>query len=111
MAKSRVRESTAEIAAEIERKIRKNERAKLDRAVLKRAKEMQAYAVSISPEDTGEYIDSFEIKRVTRDDGLPARSLSNTDPIANIIEYGSVDTPEFAVLGRTAHAFGGTVDH
>jgi hypothetical protein len=110
MAKSRVRESTSEIADEIERKIRKNERAKLDRAVLKRAKEMQAYAVSISPEDTGEYIDSFEINRVDRD-GLPGRSLSNTDPIANIIEYGSNDTPEFGVLGRTAHAFGGTVDH
>ena len=110
MAKSRVRESTSEIAAEIERKIRKNERAKLDRAVLKQAKEMQAYAVSISPEDTGEYVESFEINRVDRD-GLPGRSLSNTDDKAALLEYGTVDTPEFAVLGRTAHHFGGTVDH
>ena len=110
MAKSRVRESTSEIADEIERKIRKNERAKLDRAALKRAKEMQAYAVSISPEDTGEYVESFEISRVDRD-GLPGRSLSNTDDKANLIEYGSIHNPEFAVLGRTAHHFGGTVDH
>jgi hypothetical protein len=110
MAKSRVRQSTNEIADEIARKIRKNERAKLDRAVAKQAKAMQAYAVSISPEDTGEYVESFEINRVDRD-GLPGRSLTNTDDKASLLEYGTVDTPEFAVLGRTAHHFGGTVDH
>lgn len=108
MARSRVRESTREIADEIERAIREQEQATLERAVDDRADEMRAYAVSISPEHTGKYKASFEIDKVERDDGLPGRKLVNTDPIANIIEYGTNDTPEFAVMGRTAEAFGGT---
>jgi hypothetical protein len=110
MAKSRVRESTREIADEIERAIREQEAAQLEAAVDKQAEEMKAYAVSISPVDTGQYKKSFEISKVERSDGLPARSLSNTDPIAGLLEYGSIHNPEFAVLARTAHQFGGTVD-
>lgn len=109
MAKSRVRESTREIAEEIERAILEQEQAELDAAVDDRAEEMKAFAISISPEDTGRYKDSFEIKKKTID-GLPARSLGNTDPIASLLEYGSIHNDEFAVLGRTAAQFGGTTD-
>lgn len=110
MARSKVRESTADIAAQIEAAVREQERLQLEDAVDDQAERMRAYAVSISPEDTGEYKSSFEIDRGTRD-GLPTRTLKNVDPIANIIEYGSEDTREFAVLQRTATQFGGTVDH
>jgi hypothetical protein len=110
MARSRVRESEAEIAEQIKAAIREQEYAQIEAAVDERADEMRDYAVSISPEDTGQYKDSFEIDKGTTDDGLPTRTLKNTDPIANIIEYGSEDTPEFAVLTRTATQFGGTTD-
>lgn len=111
MARSKVRESVADIAAEIEAAVTKQERRQLKRAVKKQASEMKAYAESISPVETGEYKDSFEVDEFDRPDGLPGATLKNTDPIANIIEYGSNDTPEFGVLGRTAHQFGGSVDH
>lgn len=110
MARSRVRESTADIAEQIEAEVRKQERAELEAAVDARAEEMKAHAISISPEDSGEYKSKFEISKKTID-GLPARTLSNTDEIANLVEYGSIHNDEHAVLGRTAHQFGGTVDH
>lgn len=108
MARSRVRESDAEIARQIEAAIKEQDQAELVAAVDVRAEEMKTYAESISPEHTGKYKSSFEIRKEDRDDGLPGRMLVNTDEIANIIEYGSNDTPEFAVMGRTAEAFGGT---
>lgn len=110
MARSRVRESDREIADQIEAAIREQEAAELEDAVDEQAEAMRAYAISISPEDTGHYKESFEIDKVERPDGLPGRVLKNTDPIANIIEYGTEDTPEFAVLTRTANHFGGTTD-
>lgn len=110
MARSRVRESTADIAAQIEAAVRRQEHDRIERAVDETATRMKAFAESISPEDSGEYKASFEIDKGTRD-GLPTRTLKNTDPVANILEYGSEDTPEFAVLGRTAAQFGGSIDH
>jgi hypothetical protein len=110
MARSRVRESTSDIAEQIEAAVRRQEQERIEAAVDERAGQMRDFAVSISPEDTGEYKDSFEIDKGTRD-GLPTRSLKNTDPIAYLVEYGTIDTPEFAVLQRTAAAFDGTVDH
>jgi hypothetical protein len=109
MARSRVRESTADIAEQIEAAIRKQEAEQIEEAVDERVEEMRDYAVSISPEDSGEYKESFRIDRGRRD-GLPTRTLKNVDPIANLVEYGSIHNPEFAVLGRTAHQFGGTTD-
>jgi len=111
MAKSRVRESTSEIADEIARAIPKQERAKLKRGVKKQLGEMKTYAISISPEDTGEYIDNFQTDEFDRPDGLPGGTLKNVDDKAGLLEYGSIHNQEFAVLGRTAHHFGGTVDH
>jgi hypothetical protein len=111
MARSRVRESDREIANEIERAIREQEMAKLEEAVDERAEEMKTYAISISPVDTGHYVESFEIDKLERPDGLPGRVLKNTDEIANLVEYGSIHNDEHAVLTRTAHQFGGTMDH
>lgn len=105
MARSRVRESASEIARQLKTEAKK-ERARLEREVDELAGQMRDYAVSISPEDTGEYKDSFAITKTTQD-GLPARTLSNTDEIANIIEYGSEDTEEYAVLRRTEEHFRG----
>lgn len=111
MARSKVRESTADIAAEIEAAVIKQERRQLKRAVKAQATEMKTYAVSISPEYSGEYKASFEIDEFDRPDGLPGATLKNTDPIANLVEYGSIHNDEHAVLARTAHQFGGSVDH
>lgn len=110
MARSKVRESVADIAAQIEAAVREQDRAELEEAVDARAEEMHDYAVSISPEDTGQYKHSFEIRHNDHD-GLPGRTLVNVDKIANLVEYGSIHNPEFAVLARTAHQFGGSVDH
>jgi hypothetical protein len=111
MARSRVRESDAEIAAQIKVAITKQERRQLKRAVKAQANEMKAFAQSISPVDTGQYVDSFKVDEFDRDDGLPGATLKNTDKIANLVEYGSIHNDEYAVLARTAHEFGGTVDH
>jgi hypothetical protein len=106
MARSRVRESVAEIARQIEAAVREQADDEIELAVDEQAHAMKTYAESISPVHTGHYADSFEIDKGTRD-GLPTRTLKNTDDIANLVEYGSVHNAEHAVLGRTAEAFGG----
>jgi hypothetical protein len=118
MAKSEVRESTSDIADQIEAAIREQEegRREIEDALDERAHEMKAYAESISPvyvghprhdRVPGRYKASFELSSGERD-GMPTRSLGNTDEIANLVEYGSVHNPEHAVLARTAEEFGGT---
>jgi hypothetical protein len=78
---------------------------------MSRAEEMKTYAMSISPEDTGQYKDSVRDQQ-GRTPRRPARALTvQHDPIAGLLEYGSIHNPEFAVLARTAHQFGGSVDH
>lgn len=109
MTHSRVRESTAEIADQIKAAIREQERERIELAVDERAEQMRDYAISISPEDSGEYKSKFEIEKKVVDD-LPARTLTNTDDKAGLLEYGTQDTPEFAVLTRTAGHFGGATD-
>ncbi len=61
------------------------------------------YARSISPEDTGKYKRDTKIRRR----GQTGVSVEWTDPISNIIEYGSEDTPEFAVRAKTVAHFVG----
>ena len=97
----------ADITDEIEKAVIEQEHRLLEAAVDEYAERMRAYAISISPEDSGEYKESFEITKVDRPDGLPGRSLTNTDPKAHLIEYGTERTPEFAVLARTAEHFRG----
>lgn len=54
------------------------------------------YAKSIAPVDTGKYRDLIEVE----DDDDEVYVAFN-DEISAIIEYGTEDTPEFAVLART----------
>ncbi len=118
MTESQVRESTSDIADQIEAAIREQEEARqqIDDAMDVRAEEMKAFAESISPvyvekphkdRVPGRYKASFELSKGERD-GMPTRKLTNTDPIANLVEYGSVHNPEHAVMARTAEEFGGT---
>lgn len=103
----KVEESAKEIAAQIEAAIREQEKTAIEAAVDETALRMRSYAEAISPVDTGEYSNSFAITKGVRD-GLPTRTLSNTDPIAALIEFGTDRTPEFAVLAKTAAEFNGT---
>lgn len=105
MAQGGVRESANQIADEMRAAILAQDRAELEDAVDERAEEMRDYAISISPEDSGEYKSSFEIEEVQRPDGLPGRRLTNTDDKAHLIEFGSVHNPEFAVMTKTAAHF------
>lgn len=53
---------------------------------------------ALSPEDSGAYKDSIQIVQ-TAEGGRG--SVAATIEYANIIEYGSEDTPEFAPMRRT----------
>jgi hypothetical protein len=62
-----------------------------------------------SPEDSGEYKDSIQVVQ-TAEAGRGV--VAATAKYANIIEYGSADTPEFAPMRRTVeqiNAQGGTL--
>lgn len=64
------------------------------------AEKAAAYWRRASPELTGEYIDSIEVQ-VHGDDV----DVSATDDKANLIEYGTEDTPEFAPRAKTQARF------
>lgn len=66
------------------------------------ADEVVEYAQSISPEDSGEYKNGIRKRR--RGNGF---SIEFTDPKSNLIEYGTEDTPEFAVRAKTEAHFQG----
>lgn len=55
-----------------------------------------------SPVDTGEYRDSI---RVTKRARGGRGQVGATDPKANLIEYGTEDTPEFAPRAKTEAHF------
>lgn len=66
----------------------------------KLAPKVVAYAKSIAPEDTGDFKDSIHADK-------NADRVGSNDPKANMLEWGTVDTPEFATFARTAKHFGG----
>lgn len=70
------------------------------------AEQVEAFWISVSPQDIGEYVDSFQISDIEDKDGHPARRVTNTAKYAHIIEMGSEDTPEFAPRAKTASHFG-----
>lgn len=80
--------------------------AELERALDAKAAEVQAYWVSISPQDSGEYVDSILVEAIEDTDGHPARRIVATAPYSHILEYGSEDTTEYAPRARTATHFG-----
>jgi hypothetical protein len=55
-----------------------------------------------SPEDTGDYIDSVGVIAPALGG---AGKVGATDEAANVIEYGSIDTPEFAPRALTEAHF------
>ncbi len=67
---------------------------------IKLAEKAVVYAKRISPVDTGEYRDRWGVE-------VDGRNVDvvNTDPIANILEFGSEDTPEFAVRAQVQAKF------
>ena len=57
---------------------------------------------SFSPEDSGDYRDSVEVKHPAKGGkGAVGTSIG----YAHIIEYGSIDTPEFAPRAKAAASF------
>lgn len=68
---------------------------------LELAEEVVDYARSISPEDEGDYKDGIKVRR----HGRSGVGVHWTDPKSGLIEYGTEDTPEFAVRRRTIEHF------
>lgn len=111
----------AEIRAELEAKIRADAEVRLKAAEF--AEEVRDYARSIAPVRTGKYAASIKVEKKKDQLGMPAHRVVATDWKAHLIEYGTgpdteegspfgkdTPTPEFAVFGKTAHRFGGTLD-
>jgi hypothetical protein len=72
-------------------------------AVHKLVEKGRSYAESISPVDSGEFRESWEVQDFAprREGDSPMSQLQNTDPAAVSIEYGTKDTPPHAVLAST----------
>jgi len=70
---------------------------------LELANEAVSYAKSIAPEDQGDYKDGIRARRY----GRTGVGIEFTDEKSNLIEYGSVNNPEYAVRSRTIEHFGG----
>ncbi|GAS95464.1 uncharacterized protein RMCC_2430 [Mycolicibacterium canariasense] len=73
-------------------------------AKLVMAREAAAYARSIAPVapvDGGDYRDGIQVQHV----GVSGVAVAFTDYKSVWIEYGTVDTPEFAVAARTVEHF------
>lgn len=68
---------------------------------IEQAKKVVAYAQSISPVDSGKYKKGIKVRRY----GRTGVGVVWTDPISNIIEFGSNDTPEFAIKAKTEEHF------
>lgn len=72
-------------------------------AKLELAEQVVDYARSIAPVDEGDYRDGIKVRR----HGRSGVGVHWTDPKSGLIEYGTEDTPEFAVRRRTIEHFGG----
>lgn len=108
---SRVRETEAQIAAEIERQVK--QQVELRVAADKRAKEVQAAARSFAPVRTGEYAASIKVRKLPDIGGLPMRRVVATDFKSHWIEFGTGEpgpTAASAPMEKAANAFGGTLD-
>jgi hypothetical protein len=76
--------------------------AEIHAAEVELAHKAADYWRSISPVDTGTYRDSVHVKT----DGGKVE-VGSDDPIANLIEYGSIHNPEFAPRAKTQEHFNG----
>lgn len=109
--RSRVRETEAQIAADIERQVK--EQVELRAEVDKKAKEVQKAAKSFAPVRTGRYAASIQVEKRPDVDGLPVRRVVAKDFKAHWIEFGTGEpgpTKAFAPMEKAANAAGGTLD-
>lgn len=65
-------------------------------AKLELANKAAEYAKSIAPVETGTYRDSIHVRQ-----GGTTVWVGFEDPKAHLVEWGSVDTPEFAIRAKT----------
>lgn len=72
-------------------------------AKLQLAADATKHAQSIAPVDEGDYRDGIRPVRI----GTTGVGVEFSDPKSVHIEYGTVDTPEFAVMKRTVEHFNG----
>lgn len=70
-----------------------------------KADEVRAAWIAKAPQDTGFYDSQVEISIIHDEHGRPARRVGDYAKYAHVIEYGSVDTPEFFVRGKVAAEF------
>lgn len=70
---------------------------------LELANEAVEFAKSISPEDQGTYIDGIKVRRY----GKTGVGIEFTAEHSNLVEFGSVNNEEHAVMARTIEHFGG----
>ena len=106
---SRVKESSAEIYREIERKIRAD--AEVRRQARDFADDVKDYWRDISPVDTGAYAASVHTERRPDVRGLPQFWVGTRIWYAHFVEFGTGEpgpTTEFAPAAKTAHHFRGT---
>jgi hypothetical protein len=68
---------------------------------LELAEDVVDYAQSIAPVDSGEYKDGIRVRRY----GKSGVGIEFSDPKSNLIEYGTEDTPAFAVRAKTIEHF------
>lgn len=57
--------------------------------------------IALEHKDTGEYIDSI----IVVDNGIDDVAVVATSEVAHLLEFGTVDTPEFAFRARTESYF------
>lgn len=68
---------------------------------LELAAEVASYARSIAPVDEGDYRDGIRVRRY----GSTGVGVEWSDPKSGLIEYGTEDTPPFAVRAKTIEHF------
>lgn len=80
----------------------------MQREMYNRANKVKLVAEATAPKDTGKYAESFEVESGIRE-GKTRRAygrVTNDDPKAIDLEYGTKDTPKFRTLGKALEAAG-----
>ena len=65
------------------------------------AQEVVAYAQSIAPVDSGDYKAGIRVRRY----GKSGVGIEFSDDASSFVEYGTEDTPEFAVMRKSIEHF------
>lgn len=92
------------LEGELLKAVRKD--AGIQRGLDQLAKEVKDFWQEIAPVDSGQYAASVKIKKARDENGDPIRRVGTNHPAAHIIEYGSSDTPKFAVRAKVEGHFG-----